>query len=262
MSISYERLAHTALIRFDRPAKLNALTLAMYQALGEAFQRAGADPQVRAIVLTGAGERAFCVGADLTESIPALARNEIDISAWDGAHLKHVRIDQPVIAAVNGLCMGGGFEIMLATDLRLAVPQAQFSLPEVSLGIVPAGGTLARLTRQVAHAHAMELLLTAGRFSAAQLHRMGVINEIVEPEDLLPRALQLAEQVARLSPGAIAITKQAVRELADLPLDDAFRREAVLGQQAFTSADAQRGLGAFLRGEKIDFSEPHPGTEP
>ncbi|MFZ5526526.1 MAG: enoyl-CoA hydratase/isomerase family protein [Pseudomonadota bacterium] len=241
------------MIRFDRPDKLNALTLAMYQDLGEAFKRAGSDASVRAIVLTGAGERSFCVGADLTESIPALARNEIDISAWDDAHLKHVNIDKPIIAAINGLCMGGGFEIMLATDIRFAVPTAQFSLPEVSLGIVPAGGTLARLSRQIGHAHAMELLLTAGRFTSEQLHRMGVLNHIVEPAQLLPRALALAEQMARLSPSALATTKQAVRELGELPLGEAFRREAVLGQQAFTSDDAKRGLQAFARGERVDY---------
>ncbi|MFY9478108.1 MAG: enoyl-CoA hydratase/isomerase family protein [Aquabacterium sp.] len=253
MAIAYELRGSTALIRFDRPAKLNALTLSMYSDLGEAFKKAGADPAVRVIVLTGAGERAFCVGADLTESIPALARNEIDISAWDDAHLKHVDIDKPIIAAVNGLCMGGGFEIMLATDIRLAVPHAQFSLPEVSLGIVPAGGTLARLSRQIGQAHAMELLLTAGRFSSEQLLRMGVLNQVVAPDELLPSALALAERIAQLSPTAIAVTKRAVRELGELPLGEAFRREAVLGQQAFTSDDAKRGLAAFARGERMDY---------
>lgn len=253
MSISYEISGTTAVIRFERPAKLNALTLAMYQDLGQAFMQAGHDERVRAIVLTGAGDRAFCVGADLTESIPALMRNEIDISAWDGAHLKHVSIDKPIIAAINGLCMGGGFEIMLATDLRIAVSSAQFSLPEVSIGVVPAGGTLARLTRQIGYAHAMELLLTAGRFTADQLMRMGVVNQVVEPNQLIPAAMHLADKIARLSPSALALTKQAVRELADLPLDQAFHREAILGQRAFTSDDAKRGLAAFARGDKIDY---------
>ncbi|MCW5668551.1 MAG: enoyl-CoA hydratase/isomerase family protein [Hydrogenophaga sp.] len=258
MGIAYDTIDATAVIRFDRPAKLNALTLAMYDDLGRAFAQAGQDDAVRVIVLTGAGERAFCVGADLTESIPALARNEIDISAWDAAHLKHVHIDKPIIGAINGLCMGGGFEIMLATDIRIAAHTAQFSLPEVSLGIVPAGGTLARLTRQVGHAHAMELLLTAGRFSAADLLRMGVLNQVVAPGELMPTTLGLAERISRLSASALAVTKQAVRELADLPLDSAFRREAVLGQAAFTSSDARRGLAAFARGERVDYRTPPP----
>lgn len=254
MAIAYDIIGATGVIRFDRAAKLNALTLAMYQDLGRAFREAGADDRVRAIVLTGAGERAFCVGADLTESIPALARNEIDISAWDAAHLKHVAIDKPIVAAINGLCLGGGFEIMLATDLRIAASTAQFGLPEISLGLVPAGGTLARLTRQIPHAQAMELLLTAGRFGADRLLGMGLLNQVVEPSAVLPTAMQWCERIAHLSPGAIAVTKRAVRELADLPLDDAFRREAVLGQLAFTSADAKRGLAAFARGERIDYA--------
>ena len=258
MSISYEVLDSIALIKFDRPAKLNALTLAMYDDLGRAFVQAKDDDKVRVVVLTGAGDRAFCVGADLTESIPALARNEIDISAWDAAHLKRVRLDKPVVSAINGLCMGGGFEIMLATDIRIASSAAQFSLPEVSLGIVPAGGTLARLSRQVSYAHAMQLLMTADRFGAEQLFRMGVINQIVEPAQLMNTTFKLAEQMARLSSSALAITKQAVRELSDMPLSAAFHREASLGQQAFTSQDAKAGLAAFLRGERLDYRKPLP----
>lgn len=253
MSIGYDVQDRVALITFDRPAKLNALTLAMYAALGEAFQQAGDDPDVRAIVLTGAGNRSFCVGADLTESIPALARNDIDISAWDPAHLKHVNVDKPLIAAVNGLCLGGGFEIMLATDIRIASDAALFSLPEVSLGIVPAGGTLARLTRQISRAHAMELLLTAGRFSAADMLRMGVVNRVTRPKDCLNQALELALTSTRLSPAALGITKRAVRELADLPLPQAFVREAELGQLAFTSEDALRGLQAFAQGKHVTY---------
>lgn len=253
MSIRFERQGPVALITFDRPAKLNALTLAMYRELGETFQRAADDDAVRAVVLTGAGERAFCVGADLTESIPALARNEIDISAWDPAHLKHPHLDKPLIAAINGLCLGGGFEIMLATDLRIASETAVFSLPEVSLGLVPAGGTLARLTRQIGRAHAMELLLTADRFSAADLLRMGVLNRVTSPADCLPQALEMAARIARLSPTALQVTKRAVRELADLTLPQAFAREAELGQLAFTSDDAKRGLHAFLNGERVSY---------
>lgn len=253
MSIRYDLQDHVAVITFDRPAKLNALTLAMYQALGDAFQQAAEDAQVRAIVLTGAGDRAFCVGADLTESIPALARNDIDISAWDPAHLKHVNVDKPLIAAINGLCMGGGFEIMLATDIRIASDASMFSLPEVSLGIVPAGGTLARLTRQISRAHAMELLLTAGRFNATDMLRMGVVNRVTRPKDCLNQALELAAGMARLSPGALQITKRAVRELADLALDQAFVREAELGQLAFTSEEAQRGLQAFAAGNRVTY---------
>jgi len=253
MSIAYRVEDGVARICFDRPAKLNALTLAMYEDLGRAFKAAADDDRVRVVILTGAGERAFCVGADLKESIPALARNDIDISAWDAAHLKSLNIDKPVISAVNGLCMGGGFEIMLATDLRVASSTAEFSLPEVSLGIVPAGGTLVRLVRQIGFAAAMEILMTGERFSSEHLLRIGVLNRVVAPEHLAQTVTQLADRLVRLSPTALNVVKRAVRELRDLPVQEAFRREAVLGQLAFTSADARRGLAAFAEGKRITY---------
>jgi enoyl-CoA hydratase len=252
MSIAYRVEDGLARISIDRPAKLNALTLAMYDELGAAFRSAADDDRVRVVILTGVGERAFCVGADLRESIPALARNEIDISAWDAAHLKNLNIDKPIICAVNGLCMGGGFEIMLATDLRVAASTAQFSLPEVSLGIVPAGGTLVRLVRQIGYAAAMEILMTGDRFNAEHLFRVGVLNQVVPPELLSETVGRLADRLARWSPTALKVIKQAVRELRDLPLQEAFRREAILGQVAFTSADAKRGLAAFAEGKKVE----------
>jgi enoyl-CoA hydratase len=253
MSIAYRLQEGIATIRIDRPAKLNAMTLSMYDELGAAFKTAAEDDRVRVVILTGAGERAFCVGADLKESIPALARNDIDISAWDAAHLKNLNIDKPVVCAVNGLCMGAGFEIMLATDLRVAASTAEFSLPEVSLGIVPAGGTLVRLVRQIGFAAAMEILMTGERFSSEHLLRVGVLNRVVPPEQLSVAVTLLAERLVRLSPTALQIIKQATRELSDLPLQEAFRREAVLGQLAFTSADAKRGLAAFAEGKKIEY---------
>lgn len=250
MAIRYASATHIAVITIDRPEKLNALTLTMYQELGAAFVRAKNDPDVRVIILTGAGERAFCVGADLTESIPALAEGRFDISEWDDAHLKHTGLHKPVITAVNGMCMGGGFEIMLATDLRVASDTSVFALPEPGIGIVPAGGTLARLTRQIAHAHAMEILLTADRFSAQQMQTMGVLNRVVPQAELMPTAIALARKIAALSPSATQLIKESVYDLADRPLDEAFHHEAIWGQRAFTSPDAKLGLTAFYERRK------------
>src|SRR5918995_2240059 len=145
MPIDYEVSDGIAEVRINRPEKLNSLTLDMYRELGDAFLEARDDDRVEVLVLTGAGERSFCVGADLTESIPALSEDRFDISEWDDAHLKHSSLYKPVISAINGLCIGGGFEIMLATDIRVASSSAEFGLPEPGLGIVPAGGTLVRL---------------------------------------------------------------------------------------------------------------------
>ena len=261
MSIAYEVREGVAEIRFDRPDKLNALTLAMYDELGAAWHAAAADDDVRAIVLTGSGDRAFCVGADLTESIPALASDRMDISAWDPAHVKDRPLDKPIVAAVNGLCLGGGFEILLATDIRIAADTATFAFPEATMGFVPAGGTLVRLSRQIAHAHAMELLLSAERFDAAHLHRIGIVNRVVPAAELREVAFAQARRLASLSPTALSTIKESVRVLADLPLDDAFAAEAAFGQRTFTSPDARTALEAFAARAAKAPPEPTP-SEP
>ncbi|MER1968186.1 enoyl-CoA hydratase/isomerase family protein [Castellaniella sp. GW247-6E4] len=246
MAIDYDVRDRIAHIRFNRPEKLNALTLEMYDQLAQAFARAGVDDEVRVVLLTGAGSRAFCVGADLTESIPALAEGRFDISEWDGAHLKQPGFYKPVVAAVNGLCMGGGFEIMLAADIRVAADTAVFALPEASLGFVPAGGTLVRLVRQIPYAFAMELMMTAERFPASRLAEMGVLNRIVPAAELAQVALAYAENIARNGAVALSVIKEAASTLGHLPFEAAFAREAQLGQRAFTCDEAKAGLRRFL----------------
>ncbi|MCD9096465.1 enoyl-CoA hydratase/isomerase family protein [Luteimonas fraxinea] len=247
MGIAYDVSDGIAMIRFNRPDKLNALTLSMYRELGDAFIAARDDTRVRVVILTASGQRAFCVGADLGESIPALMDDTFDISQWDDAHLKNLQLYKPVLCAINGLCLGGGFEIMLGTDIRIAADHAKFALPEPSLGIVPAGGTLVRLVRQVPYVHAMELLLTANGFSAQELLAKGLLNRVVPIAELMPQTLALAERIKAMSPGALAVIKESVQRLVDLPERDAFAEEARLGQRAFTSADARRGLAAFAQ---------------
>jgi len=245
MGICYEVRNQIAHIRFNRPEKLNALTLEMYDQLAQAFVCANDDNDVRAILLSGAGSRAFCVGADLTESIPALAEGRFDISEWDGAHIKQPGFYKPVVAAINGLCMGGGFEIMLAADIRVAADNAVFALPEASLGFTPAGGTLVRLTRQIPYVFAMELMMTAERFSASRLAEMGLLNRVVPASELEQTALSYAESIARKGKVAISVIKEAALTLGHLPFEQAFSREAQLGQRAFTSDEAKAGLRRF-----------------
>ncbi len=245
MGIELTRSGAVATVTISRPDKLNALSLQMYEDLGRAFAEVRDDADIHAVVLTGAGEKAFCVGADLTESIPALASGRFDISAWDPAHLKNMDFYKPIVCAVRGLCIGGGFEIMLATDIRIAADDAQFQLPEPMHGFVPAGGTLVRLVRQIGYAHAMEILLSARRFSAAELLSRGVVNQVVAPADLDRVAHETAQRIAALSPSAVQTIKEAVLTFQDLPWAEAFAREAILGQRTFTSDDARKGLAAF-----------------
>lgn len=243
--VTLEKTEGVGVITIDRPDKLNALTLAMYEQLGDAFAEVGADPGIGGAILTGAGSRAFCVGADLHESIPALTSGRFDISEWDAAHQKHSTLDKPVIAAVNGLCLGGGFEILLSTDIRVASADAEFALPETGIGVVPAGGTLVRLARQIPYAFAMDLMLRGTRIDSDTALRYGLVGSVVPPADLQDAAWSIARDLLSRSATAIATVKRAVRELAELPIDEAFRREAIIGQEAFTSPDAREGLSAF-----------------
>jgi enoyl-CoA hydratase len=245
MAIEYSKHGAVATVRINRPDKLNALTLSMYDDLGSAFAEANVDRDVNVVVLAGAGERAFCVGADLTESIPALAEGRFDISHWDPAHLKIGNFYKPVISAIRGLCLGGGFEIMLATDIRIAASDALFQLPEASHGFVPAGGTLVRLVRQIGYAHAMEIMITGERFTAAEMLARGVVNRVAEANQVEPAALELAGRIAKLSTTAVQTIKEAALTLQHLPLAEAFHREAALGQRTFESDEAKRGLAAF-----------------
>lgn len=243
--VRLDRDGALAVITIDRPEKLNALTLAMYEQLGEAFAEVRDDSRIGAAILTGAGERAFCVGADLGESIPALTEGRFDISEWDAAHQKHSTLDKPVVAAVNGLCLGGGFEILLSTDIRLAAEEAQFALPETGVGVVPAGGTLVRLIRQIPYAWAMDLMLRGATIDSATALRYGILNRVVPAAQLPSAALEVAEQLLSRSRTAVATVKSAVRALADLSEAEAFALEATLGQAAFDSPDAREGLAAF-----------------
>ncbi|MBK1787600.1 enoyl-CoA hydratase/isomerase family protein [Prauserella cavernicola] len=258
--VTLERDGAVALIRFDRADKLNALTLAMYEELGAAFAEVRDDDSLAVAILTGSGDRAFCVGADLTESIPALAEGRFDISEWDGAHQKHTTLFKPVIAAINGLCLGGGFEIMLSTDLRIAADTAEFGLPESGVGVVPAGGTLTRLTRQIPYVWAMELMLTGERIPAERALRYGLLNQVVPASQLLETAHAHAQRLVRKSGTALATIKEAVLRLGDLPQDQAFHSEALYGQKAFTSPDAREGLGAFAQRREPDFPSRRPGS--
>ena len=251
-NIDYDIKDGIAVIRFNRPEKLNTLTLQMYEDLGNAFIDAAQNPDVAVYVLTGQGEKAFCVGADLTESIPHLAKGHY-IDEWDAAHLKHVEMNKPVIAAINGLCMGGGFEIMLGTDIRVASEKAIFALPEVGLGIVPAGGTLTRLARQIPYVHAMELVLSAKKINAQHALEIGLLNYVVKQEDVFETAMTIARSIAELSTNAVQIAKSSMIQLYDMDLEQAFKCESLLGYKAFCGEDAQEGLNSFYEKRKAMF---------
>lgn len=233
---------HVVVVTIDNPPRLNAMTRAMMADLARIWDELERGP-CRAIVLTGAGSRAFCVGADISGDLSASPETAAVVSH---ALLKYHATSKPIIAAVNGDCVGGGVELLLATDIRAAVPRARFGLPEVKWSIYPFGGATVKLIQQIGYVHAMDLLLTGRLIDAAEAARLALVNRVVEADALLPWALETAEVIASHSPSAVQAVK---RQISSTIADHARSREAIdqaLGDQVRASAHFREGVAAFL----------------
>ena len=246
---------HVALVTIDRPERANALDPPTLRELAAAWRRIAADPEIRCAVLTGAGERVFCAGMDLRTTIPAsqrLARGE-RVSEEDFEGLRSVAtallagfdLGTPLVCAVNGHARAGGLDLLLAAEIRYAVPAATFALEEVALGLYPTGNSTVLLPRQIPWVHAAELLLSARPVDAARAARIGLVNEVVEPAELLPRAFATADAIAANAPLAVRETRRGLRELLHLSLEDAYVRQEQLGRPLRRSEDAAEAVRAF-----------------
>lgn len=240
--VTMERDGEVAIITLDRPRKLNAYTPDMFHQLMEHFTEFNNDKVLRVAIFTGAGEKSFCAGADLSKTVGALT---------DGAprHFTDITkrffsdIYKPIITAVNGICTAGGLEMMQGTDLRLAVPEATFGLGEVRWGITPGGGSHVRLPRQIPWAVAMEILLTGTPITAQRAYEVGLINRIVEREQLMDECIALAHTIARNGPLAVKAAKEiAVR---GMELEGPFQLEYYISGEVLKSEDAKEGPRAF-----------------
>lgn len=243
-------VAHVTLIEIDAQAKMNAMSRAMLTELADLWEKLDADAGCRAIVVTGAGERAFCAGADLGGDLSASAETAASVNR---ALLKTHAISKPVVAAVNGVCAGGGVELLLSTDVRIAAPHARFGLPEVKWSIYPFGGAVVKLFRQIGHVHAMELLLTGRLIDAAEAARIGLVNRISSERSALDDAILTATQIAANSPPAVQAVK---RHIAQMIADDAGAREAMeqaLGDGVRASPEFLEGVAAFREKRQPDY---------
>ena len=254
---------HVALVTLDRPEKANSLDPAMLRELAAAWREIAADDDVRCAVLTGAGERVFCAGMDMAATIPIsqrFARGErVDPEAFEGlrsvstALLAGFDLGTPLVCAINGHARAGGFDLMLASELRYCVPEATFALEEVALGLYPTGNATVMLPRQIGWTHAHDLLLTARPIDADRAAEIGLVNEIVPRAELLPRALETAATIARNAPLAVRATRAGVRELLPLPLDVAYERQEEIGKPLRKTADAREAQQAFVEKRKPKF---------
>ena len=250
-TILFEKRGAVALVTMNRPDALNALTAEMVTSLEEVFAEVAKDGSVRAVILTGAGEKSFCPGLDLKEAIPLITSGAtLGFDDWTKRQLSDVW--QPVIAAVNGHCIAGGMELLAGTDLRIAAEHATFGLGEVRWGLIPTGGSHVRLPRQIPWAVAMELLLTGRAIDARRAFGVGLVNEVVPQPKLLETAFEWAERIARNGPLAVRTAKEiAVRALV---LEPGFVLEKALGARVLASEDAKEGPRAFAEKRAPRFS--------
>ncbi|WP_127128956.1 enoyl-CoA hydratase/isomerase family protein [Georgenia sp. SYP-B2076] len=239
-------------LTLERPHKLNALTLEMIEQLREESRRLDQDPEVRVIVVRGAGERAFSVGGDLVSLLPQVLDAGWDILNPDPSNRFFSGVYTPVVAAVRGLCLGGGLEIMLGTDVRIASDDATFGLPEVGVGLIPGSGSTVRLPRQIGWAPAMQLMLTGEPIDATTALRLGLVSEVVAPDDVLDRAMAVAARIAQNGPLATRTVKEAA--LRSLRLGDAYELEHRLNTRVIGSTDARVGVDSFRNGTPPEFT--------
>jgi enoyl-CoA hydratase len=234
-----------ALVTLDRPEALNALSFALLAQLVAALRALDADAAVHAIVLTGAGDRAFAAGADIkemAEATPSSLAAGGGFDAWDD--LRAIR--KPVVAAVRGFALGGGCELVMACDLVVAGDDAQFGQPEIRIGVMPGAGGTQRLTRAIGKARAMELILTGRSIDAREAERLGLVTRVVPAEATLEAALALAAEIAAMPPLAVQAAKSAVNAAFERPLTDGLADERRAFFDLFATADQKEGMAAFV----------------
>jgi enoyl-CoA hydratase/carnithine racemase len=234
------------IVTIDKEAQLNVLSRALVAELAHEARKAAVEQRIRAVVLTGAGNRAFCAGANLKERT---GWTEDDVRRWlvelHSGFREIEKCGKPWIAAVNGLAFGGGCELALACDLRVMDPGAQIGLTETKIGIIPGGGGTVRLPRIVGVGRAKELIFTARRLSAAEAHSIGIANRVSTPGEAVQAAIALGEEIAANAPVAVAAAKSAIDEAWDLPIDEALARERFQYERPLLSEDRLEGLRAF-----------------
>jgi len=264
MSIIYEKKGHIAVVTINRPEARNSLDFETMGQLSKAWLDFRDDPNLRVAIVTGAGDRDFCVGADLKKFIPAVTERIGELASLEKsllgdeyppnaplvAVLREGDIWKPIIGAVNGICSSGGLEMLQGTDIRIAAEHATFSIAEPKRGLFPGGGSTVRLPRQIPFVRAMEILFTCEFISAQQAYEIGLINQVVSKEELMATAMKIAEKICENAPLAIQAIKRSVRQGMNLSMDEALNLELKIAAEVFMTEDAREGPRAFAEKRK------------
>lgn len=254
MSIDVEIEGHIAVITINRPERLNAMDAEHYHGLSEAWMRVRDDPELRVAVVKGGGEKAFTVGADIKTFINRdNAFNDIWLTQRDQILNRGIELWKPVVAEVNGYCLGGGVTLLLATDIRIASETATFGLSEVKRGIIAGNGGTQRVLSQLPYPIAMEMLLTGEAIPAREAARWGLINKVVPPGELHSTAMDYARRLANLAPLALQAAKELAIRSRDVDLNTGLRIERLVSELLRRTEDAKEGAKAFAEKRPANF---------
>src|SRR5688500_16726448 len=252
-TLLFERRGRVAIVTINRPDKRNALNIKTREEGAAVLDQLQNDDDVRVVVITGAGDKAFIAGADIAEFAGRTALMQRNVMLGRSLFTASDIFPKPVIAMVNGYCRGGGCELALACDLRIASQSASFGQPEINLGIIPGGGGTQRLTRLIGEGKAMELILTGDIIDAKTAFAIGLVNHVVPADQLETTTMELAGRIAQKGPIALRLAKEAVKIASRSLLDEGLRREVDLFGLCFSTADKDEGVNAFLQKRKPEF---------
>ena len=254
MAVDYKKEGRIAIFTLNRPEALNTLNLQALRELHEALVDFRDDNELWVGIITGTGEKAFCAGADIKETLPFMKEN-LQENPWVmlDTHMRGLELWKPLIAAINGVAVGGGLEIALACDIRIASERARLGTPEVNLGLIPGWGGTQRLPRMIPWCKAAELIFTGKLIDAQEAYRIGLINTVVPREEVVPTAMAWAETICQAGPLAVRAAKEAMIRGSSLPLEEGLRLENSLEAYVTRTQDFAEGVGAFLEKRKPDY---------
>jgi enoyl-CoA hydratase len=249
-----EVAGRVATVTINRPEKRNALNQETRTGIIAALDALERDAAVRVVIVTGAGDKAFIAGADIAEFEGRAPVDQFRVMSEWSVYQAADRFPKPIIAAINGFCLGGGCEFAMACDIRIAADNAKLGQPEINLGIIPGGGGTQRLPRLVGLGSAFRLLYTGDLIDAAEALRIGLVDQVVPAAELVTQVRALAERIATKSPVALSLMKEAVRASVRSPLEEGLRQEITLFGLAFSSEDKKEGVAAFLAKRTPEFT--------
>jgi len=253
MAVNYEKSGRIAIFTINRPEAMNALDMETMRELQKVMTDFRDDPELWVGIVTGAGEKAFCGGADIKDTLPFMKEHSHDVWSFPASIMRGLEMWKPLIAAINGMALGGGLELALACDIRIASETARLGTPEVTLGLIPGWGGTQRLPRAVPWCKAAELLLMGKLVDAEEAYRIGLVNKVVPQAEVMATAKEWAEAICKAAPLAVRSAKEAMIRGSAMTLEEGLRLESSLVAYVMATEDFTEGTTAFVEKRKPDY---------